>query len=424
MIKKITDEELMSIISKEELYNLYVIQNKNRNEVCKLLNISTVILDKLLHKYNIEKAKEHYFTITKEQLYQDYIIDNMKLKDVAKKYNVCMGCVIEKLAKFSIKKDRALIIKNNSKYTNINPNQLRELYINKNMAASEISKILGISPTHIQRLLKKFNIIKTPEQFKEMQIRISNEIYARRTEEQRQHKVEACKKIWHNMTEEQRKERLIIFSKINSNRSAEHRAKLKASFKRYIANETPEQKAERIRKVSEGTKKAIANMSEEKKRKIVNNREEALKRNGTFRSSMPEFIVGLLLKNKFTEVNYQYKSKEYPYKCDFYIPEINTWIEYQGNPGHGKEPFDETNSEHIKLVNEWKERADKKEKELQRKSKYSQFIYIWTNLDVKKRKTAKENNLNLLEFFNMNQFLDWYRTQNGTLLLEYKSSIK
>ena len=113
MIKKITDEKLMSIISKEELYNLYVIQNKNRNEVCKSLNISTVILDKLLHKYNIEKAKEHSFTITKEQLYQDYIIDNMKLKDVAKKYNVCIGCVIEKLAKFSIKKDRVLIIKNN-----------------------------------------------------------------------------------------------------------------------------------------------------------------------------------------------------------------------------------------------------------------------------------------------------------------------
>lgn len=297
------------------------------------------------------------------------------------------------------------------------------MYINKNMAASEISKELGISQTHTRRLLKKFNIVKDEKLAAEMRIRIANEKYARRTEEQRQHKVEACKKIWYNMTEEQRKERLIIFSKINSNRSTEHQAKLIASFKRSRANETLEQKAERIKKVSDGTKKAMANMSEEKKQMITNKREEAMRKNGTFHSSTPEFIIKLLLQSKFTKVNCQFKSKEYPFRCDFYIPEIDTWIEYQGNPGHGKEPFDSNNPEHIEILNKWKERAKIKEKELQRKSKYSQFIYIWTNLDVKKRKTAKEHNVNLLEFFKMSQFLEWYKTQNGTLLLEYKSSI-
>jgi len=274
------------------------------------------------------------------------------------------------------------------------------------------------------RLLKRFGFEKTPEQFKEMQIRVTNERYGRRTEEQRQHKVEALKNWWANKTPEQKEKDMRGFMRVNYNRTSEHQAKLVASFKRSRANETPEHKAERIRKVSEGTKKAMASMPEEKKREIVNKREEALKRNGTFRSSMPEFIAGLLLKNKFTEINCQYKSKEYPYKCDFYIPEINTWIEYQGNPGHGKEPFDKTNSEHIKIVSKWKELANKREKELQRKSKYSQFIYVWTDLDVKKRKIAKENNLNYLEFFNMDQFLKWYKTQSGTLLLEYKSSIQ
>lgn len=366
---------------------------------------------------------KNYFP-TKEELYQDYIVNNMRLREVAKKYNVTEGCIKDKLNKFNIKKDREAITRNNSKFTNIDPNQLREFYIDKNMAASEIGRLLGISETHMRRLLTKFNIVKTPEQFKEMQIRVVNERYAKRTEEEQLHKSRALKNWWANKTPEQKEKDMQGFIRANSNRSAEHRAKLGASFKKYIANETSEQKAERIRKVSEGTKKAIANMSEEEKRKIVNKREEALIRNGTFRSSMPEFIVGLLLKNKFTEVNCQYKSKKYPYKCDFYIPEINTWIEYQGNPGHGKEPFDETNFEHIKIVNEWKKRADKKEKEFQRKSKYSQFIYIWTNLDVKKRKIAKENNLNLLEFFSFEEFLNWYKTQNGTLLLTYKSSIK
>lgn len=478
MIKKITDEELMSIISKEELYNLYVIQNKNRNEVCKSLNISTVILDKLLHKYNIEKAKEHSFTITKEQLYQDYIIDNMKLKDVAKKYNVCIGCVIEKLAKFSIKKDRALIIKNNSKYTNIDPNQLRELYINKNMAASEISKILGISPTHIQRLLKKFNIIKTPEQFKEMQIRINNEIYARRTEEQRQHKVEALKTWWANKTPEQKEKDMQGFYRANKNRTPEHQAKLVASFKKYMANETDEEKAERIRKVSEGTKKAMTNMSEEKVFEMIKKRNKALaertpeqkkatiekckrtwingskekliqtnlkrygvkwvsqteefknkawaskKANGTANTSKPENKIAFLLSMKYKNTLRNYKSDLYPFHCDFYIPELDLYIEYQGHPGHGKEPFNSNNQKHIEILNEWKERAKIRESKLKKRSQYSDYIKIWTIRDPLKRKVAKRNNLNWIEFFNMEQFFAWYKTQKGLPLLEYKSSIK
>ena len=423
MIKKITDEELINIISKEELYNLYVIQNKNRNYIMNKYLLTVRMLAKLLKLYNIKKLNITTDNISKEILYNAYIVDNLSVKEICKKYKLSEHFIRHKISFYKIKKPRLLVIEHSKKYKNIDQDYLYDLYIIKNLSAAEIARLIGLSQTHTMRLLKRFGFEKTPEQFKEMQIRVTNERYARRTEEERLHKSKACKKIWDNMTKEQKQERLKVFNKINKNRTSEHQAKLIASFKRSRANETPEQKAERIRKVSEGTKRAIANMSEEKKREMVNKREEALKRNGTFRSSMPEFITGLLLKNKFTEVNCQYRSKEYPYKCDFYIPEINTWIEYQGNPGHGKEPFDETNSEHIKIVSKWKELANKREKELQRKSKYSQFIYIWTNLDVRKRKIAKEYNINLLEFFNMTQFLEWYKTQNGTLLLEYKSSI-
>jgi ribosome biogenesis GTPase A len=118
------------------------------------------------------------------------------------------------------------------------------------MAASEVGRLLGISETHTRRLLTKFNLIKTPEQFKEMQKRVSNETYAKRTEEQRLHKIEACRKIWDNMTEEQRKERLKIFSKVNSNRTPEHQAKLVASFKKHLSNETEEQRKQALAQLS------------------------------------------------------------------------------------------------------------------------------------------------------------------------------
>ena len=415
-----TNKELKDIVSKEELYDLYVIQNKNRNYIMNKYSLTVRMLTALLKLYNIKKLNITIDNISKETLYNAYIVDNLSVKEISEKYKLSENFIRHKISLYKIKKPRSLVTEHSKKYKDIDKNYLYDLYIVKNLSAAELARLIGLSQTHMMRLLKRFGFEKTSEQFKEMQIHVVNERYAKRTEEERLHKVEACKKIWDNMTKEQKQERLKIFSKINKNRTLEHQAKLVASFKRSRANETPEQKAERIRKVSEGTKKAIANMSEEKKRIMTNRREEALRKNGTFRSSMPEFIVGLLLKNKFTKVNYQYKSNLYPYKCDFYIPELDLYIEYQGNPGHGNEPFNETNQEHIKIVNKWKELAKIKENKLQRKSKYSQFVYIWTNLDVKKRKIAKENNLNLLEFFNMNQFLEWYKTQSGTLLLEYK----
>ena len=103
---------------------------------------------------------------------------------------------------------------------------------------------------------------------------------------------------------------------------------------------------------------------------------------------------------------------------------MDLYIEYQGYQGHGDEPFDPNNQKHIEILNEWKECAKIRESKLKKRSQYSDYIKTWTIGDPLKRKVAKENNLNWLEFFNMNQFLDWYRTQNGTLLLDYKSSIK
>ena len=47
------------------------------------------------------------------------------------------------------------------------------------------------------------------------------------------------------------------------------------------------------------------------------------------------------LKITFNDVVRQYYDKErYPFNCDFYIPSIDLFIEYQGHPSHGIEPYD------------------------------------------------------------------------------------
>jgi hypothetical protein len=84
----------------------------------------------------------------------------------------------------------------------------------------------------------------------------------------------------------------------------------------------------------------------------------------------------------------------YPYNCDFYLPDYDLYIEIQGNWTHGTHPFDVNNIDDINKLEILKE-----------KSKTSVFyktaINIWTVRDVKKRETARNNNLNYLEIFSI-----------------------
>ena len=132
--------------------------------------------------------------------------------------------------------------------------------------------------------------------------------------------------------------------------------------------------------------------------KIPESREkeyQTRKKNGSFNTSKPEKELLEYIKLYFPDVEYQYKNKkEYPFRCDFYIPELNLYIEYNGLWTHGGHPFDENNQEDIDKLNLWKSKNTKY---------YQNAINTWTNLDVRKRTTAKNNNLNYKEFWNLNE---------------------
>lgn len=127
------------------------------------------------------------------------------------------------------------------------------------------------------------------------------------------------------------------------------------------------------------------------------------------RSSKEEQFIIKILSKKFKSLKTQYKSDLYPFACDFYIPEINTYIEYQGYWSHGKigtkvlGPYNHNNSEHQQVLNKWKEKSNKH-------SKYKRAITVWTVSDPLKRKTAKDNGLNWLEFWTIDEFMQWYNS--------------
>ena len=129
-------------------------------------------------------------------------------------------------------------------------------------------------------------------------------------------------------------------------------------------------------------------------------------KNNTLVNSKLESMAYNLLKKYFSDIKCQWKDDEkYPYNCDFYIPEIDTWIEIQGFVTHGPEQFDENNIEHLEKVSILKQKnmAHK----TPNKNLYFAIIKCWTELDVEKRNTAKRNNLNYKEFWNIEQLKEW-----------------
>ena len=121
-------------------------------------------------------------------------------------------------------------------------------------------------------------------------------------------------------------------------------------------------------------------------------RYNTMKRNHTFNSSSTEEEFFLYIKSRFPKVIRQYKDKNrYPYFCDFYIPELDYFIELQGYYTHGKHPFNPNSNEDLQLIEYYKKKYGED----------CQPITIWSIKDVEKRNCAKSNHLNFKEVWSL-----------------------
>ena len=117
-------------------------------------------------------------------------------------------------------------------------------------------------------------------------------------------------------------------------------------------------------------------------------------KNHSFNTSKPEEELYLYIKEKFPLVKRQYKDKlRYPYNCDFYIPELDYFIELQGYYTHNTHPYNPNSILDQVLVERYKERYGPK----------CQAITIWTLKDPEKRDCAKRNHLNFKEVWNLEE---------------------
>ena len=134
--------------------------------------------------------------------------------------------------------------------------------------------------------------------------------------------------------------------------------------------------------------------------------------NNSFNISYQEDVCFDLLKEKYSDCIRQYKSELYPFNCDFYIPSLDLYIEYNGSHYHHYHPFDINDDNDINELNRLKEKAENSNSHKNgKKSQYDNIIYTWTILDSKKRNIAQQNNLNYIEFWNINEVKEWINKQ-------------
>lgn len=105
------------------------------------------------------------------------------------------------------------------------------------------------------------------------------------------------------------------------------------------------------------------------------------------------------LKQYYPDIIREYKSKEYPFFADFFIPSLNLYIEFNGMWVHCSHAYDETSEEDQKILRQWQNKA-------QTSSYYKRAIKIWTGSDVEKRNYAKEHNLNWLECWSEKELIE------------------
>lgn len=112
--------------------------------------------------------------------------------------------------------------------------------------------------------------------------------------------------------------------------------------------------------------------------------------NKTFHVSKPEQVLYEMLCEQFgkDDVVRQYCSDLYPFACDFYIKSRDMYIELNASWTHGGHWFTAADTE---MRNEW---------EAKHTDYYDNAVSVWTDKDVIKRKTADENRLNYIVFWN------------------------
>ena len=329
-------------IDKNDLYNYYIIKGFSKEKCAKFFNCSVAVITRRLRVFGIKKQIEHF---TKDELYNEYIVNNHTVSECMDIFKCSRWAIENKTTKYGIYKPKENV-RHPGPFFTIPFNDLYDYYIEKGNTKEQCADYFGCSETKIGCEIKRYNIVK--------------------------------KKSYKSIN----KDELYNFY-IVENHSYKETAK-------HFATSIPSiSRACRYYGITKD-KSAVAILSGETKLK-----------NHTYGKSKPEDDFYKYLCSKYGDDNVfrQYKDKRYPFFCDFYIENIDTFVELNLFWTHGPSPFDCNNSEHVKILKDWEIKAVDH-------PHYTQAIKTWTIRDKFKIATAKKNNLNYLIYYNKDNLYD------------------
>lgn len=104
--------------------------------------------------------------------------------------------------------------------------------------------------------------------------------------------------------------------------------------------------------------------------------------------------------SQYIDVIRQFDNDErYPFNCDFYIEDLDLFIECNFHWTHGGHPYNENSIADQVNVQRWKAKNTRY---------YDNAINTWTKRDVEKRNKAKEENLNYIEFWSFKELKEYF----------------
>lgn len=404
--------DVTPVITKEELEELYIKQGFSLQMVAEHLNTSWSSIFRLCKRYGIHKEvitvhrkknapfsnkRALYSKVSKEQLYDLYITKNLSYKELAAYFKTCVGTIKTTLRRYNIKKPQRLSLANHKK-------TILSKYGVEHYSKSKRFKE-QLKQTNLKNCGYASNF-QSPEWKKRMKeqnlkkLNVENIMQLSATKQKvKQTKLKRYGDENYNNTALAQQTNLERYGVKSYSKTQEFREKqAETCLKKY--GETSNFKTKEFREQSKKT--CLRKYGVENAMQLESTRQKVFlskKLNKTTATSSFEEKIFALLTTKFSVVERQYSSKEYPFACDFYIPELKLYIEYQGHFSHNTHAFDSNNNSDLQTVEKWKAKN---------KQSYDQAITVWTIRDPLKRETARKNNLNWIEFFNMEQFMEWY----------------
>lgn len=183
-------------------------------------------------------------------------------------------------------------------------------------------------------------------------------------------------------------------SDIYNSKSESEKQNIYKKRQQTFENKTEEEK----RIIGQKHRDAYNNKTELEKLQIKQKRYLTHKKNHSFKTSKSELECYNALLCIYPNAKHNYKSEKYPFVCDLYIPEIDTYIELNFHWTHGKHKY---NKKKDKLTLDiWLEKA-------KTSNYFKNAIHVWTIRDINKFKIAKKNKLNYFAFYTRSEFDSW-----------------